>query len=457
LPGSQRATPAMTDDNLLPFAFPVVERKKITAAFDGGRISSDGGVMLLAQADRRLGVADRLARVIPDGRDPDRVTHLLPDILRARIFAIACGYEDADDLDRLRFDPAFKLACGRLPDTGVDLCSQPTISRWENAPALRDLIRLMRVMVDLYCASYASPPAAVTLDIDDTVDVVHGHQQLSLFNAHYDERCFLPIHVYDTATSRPVAVLLRPGKTPSGTEIRGHLRRLVRRIRRHWPQTRITIRGDGHYGRPEVMQWCDQNGLDFIFGLSGNTVLDRAVDATADDIRTRRALDQKPCLRGFAETRYRAKSWDKERRACARIEATTKGLDIRFVVTSLQTGSAEHLYERLYCARGQAENLIKLHKAQLASDRTSCRSPLANQMRLILHTAAYWLILTVRDAVPRTHALATAEFATIRLRILKLGARVIETASRVRLAFAAACPDATLIRDIAAALMPAGP
>ena len=447
----------MTDHSLLPFSLPSVERKKITAAFDGGRISSDGGVMLLALAERRMGIAARLAAEIIDRRDPTRIVHGLSDILRARMFAIACGYEDADDLDRLRFDPAFKLACGRLPDTGVDLCSQPTISRWENAPALRDLIRLMRVMVDLYCASYASPPAAVTLDIDDTVDVVHGHQQLSLFNAHYDERCFLPIHVYDTATSRPVAVLLRPGKTPSGTEIRGHLRRLVRRIRRHWPQTRITIRGDGHYGRPEVMQWCDQNGLDFIFGLSGNTVLDRAVDATADDIRTRRALDQKPCLRGFAETRYRAKSWDKERRACARIEATTKGLDIRFVVTSLQTGSAEHLYERLYCARGQAENLIKLHKAQLASDRTSCRSPLANQMRLILHTAAYWLILTVRDAVPRTHALATAEFATIRLRILKLGARVIETASRVRLAFAAACPDATLIRDIAAALMPAGP
>src|ERR1700730_10228125 len=156
---------------------------------------------------------------------------------------------------RLRFDPAFKLACGRLPDSGRDLCSQPTVSRWENAPALRDLIRLMDVMVDLYCASYTTPPAAVTLDIDDTVDVVHGHQQLALFNAHYDERCFLPIHVYDTATSRPVAVLLRPGKTPSGTEIRGHLRRLVRRIRRHWPQTRITIRGDGHYGRPRVMEW----------------------------------------------------------------------------------------------------------------------------------------------------------------------------------------------------------
>ena len=447
----------MTDDSLLPFSFPAVGRKKITAAFDGGRISSDGGVMLLAQAERRLGLADRLARVIPDGRDPDRVTHLLADILRARIFAIACGYEDADDLDRLRTDPGFKLACRRLPDSGADLCSQPTVSRWENAPTLRDLVRLMGVMVDLYCASYATPPAAVTLDIDDTVDVVHGHQQLSFFNAHYDERCFLPIHVYDTAAARPVAVLLRPGKTPSGKEVRGHLRRLVRRIRRHWPSTRITIRGDGHYSRPEVMAWCEANGIGYIFGLPGNAALDRAVDAAADDIRTRRALDQKPCLRGFAETRYQAKSWNRERRACARIEATTKGLDIRFVVTSLAAGSPQYVYETLYCARGQAENLIKLHKAQLASDRTSCRSPLANQMRLILHTAAYWLILTVRNAIPKAHALATAEFATIRLRLLKLGTRVIETAARVRLAFAAACPDAALFRDIATSLLPAGP
>jgi transposase InsO family protein len=413
--------------------------------------------MLVAAAERRLGIADRLATLIADPRNPLLVTHSVADILRARMLAIACGYEDADDLDRLRTDPGFKLACGRLPDTGNDLCSQPTMSRWENAPNLREIVRLMGMMVDLYCSSYQTPPAGVTLDIDDTVDVVHGHQQLSLFNAHYDERCFLPIHVYDTATSRPVAVLLRPGKTPSGEEVRGHLRRLVRRIRRHWPRTRITVRGDGHYGRPEVMEWCDENGIGFIFGLPGNAVLDRAVEETADDIRTRRALDQKLCVRGFAETSYRAKSWTKERRACARIEATTKGLDIRFVVTSVTTGSAEYIYETLYCARGQAENLIKLHKAQLASDRTSCRSPLANQMRLILHTAAYWLILTVRDAIPRTHALATAEFTTIRLRILKLGARVIEMASRVRLAFAAACPDATLIRYVAAALMPTGP
>jgi len=258
---TEPATPAMTDPSCLPFAFPSVRGKKLTAAFDGGRLTSDGGVLLLAQAAQRLGIAEKLATVIPDRRDPSRVVHPLPEILLARILAIACGYEDADDLDHLRADPAFKLACGRLPESGADLMSQPTISRLENTPGLRDLIRLGRVLIDVYCASYVVPPAAVTLDIDDTCDVVHGQQQLSLFNAHHDERCFLPIHVYDTATSRPVAMILRPGKTPSGREVRGHLRRLVRAIRRHGPTTAITIRGDGHYGRPEAMDWCEDNGI----------------------------------------------------------------------------------------------------------------------------------------------------------------------------------------------------
>src|SRR5215475_493244 len=451
------ATPAMTDNSQLSFNLPSVSRKKVAAAFDGGRLSSDSGVMLLALADRRRRVADTLAALIADPRDRSHITHTVADVLRARMLAISCGYPDGNDFDRLRCDPAFKLACGRLPDSGTDLCSQPTISRWENAPNLREVIRLMGVMIDLYCASYATPPLAVTLDIDDSLDVVHGHQQLSLFNAHYDERCFLPIHVYDVATSRPLAVLLRPGKTPSGQEVTGHLRRLVRRIRRHWPTTRITLRGDSHYGRPEVMDFCEQNDIDFVFGLSGNGTLDRAVEIIADDIRTRRALAQAPLLRGYAETMYRAKSWSKPRRACARIEATSLGLDIRYVVTSLAADSAEHIYDTLYCARGQAENLIKMHKGQLASDRTSCRSPLANQMRLILHSAAYWLMLTLRDAIPKAHALAKAEFTTIRLRLIKLGARVIETASRIRLAFAAACPEAALIRHLATTISPAGP
>src|ERR1700716_498078 len=158
----------MNENIPLPFDLTAVAHKKVSAAFDGGRITSDGGVMLLAQAERRLGIADQLARVIPDERDADRVTHLLPDILRARIFAIACGYEDADDLDRLRFDPALKLACGRLPDTGRDLCSQPTVSRWENAPTLREIIRLTYALVDIWCGSYTKPPRSVVLDIDDT-------------------------------------------------------------------------------------------------------------------------------------------------------------------------------------------------------------------------------------------------------------------------------------------------
>jgi len=447
----------MTDDSLLPFSLPSVERKKITAAFDGGRISSDGGVMLLALAERRMGIAERLAAEIVDRRDATRVVHTLSDILRARILAIACGYEDADDLDHLRRDPALKLACGHLPDSGRDLCSQPTMSRCENAPSLREVVRLMRAMVGLYCASYDRPPVSVTLDIDDTLDVVHGHQQLSMFNAHYDERCFLPIHVYDTATSRPVAVLLRPGKTPSGQEIRGHLRRLMRVIRRHWPDTHITIRGDSHYGRPEVMDFCDEQGIDFVFGLAGNDVLRRLVEPDADDVRVCRAEIDAAVIRRCIETRYGAKSWHVERRVVARIEATTQGLDIRYVVTSFTHGSAEWLYESLYCARGQAENMIKLHKSQLASDRTSCRSALANQVRLVLHTAAYWLMLTVRDAIPKPQPLALAEFATLRARLLKVAARITETASRVRIAFAAACPEADLFRSIAHSLQPAGP
>jgi Transposase DDE domain group 1 len=447
----------MSDETIEPFGLPAVGRKKLTAAFDGGRITSDGGVMLLAAAERRIGIAQMLAPLIADPRNPALVRHSVADILRARMLAIACGYEDADDLDHLRADPAFKLACGRLPVSGADLCSQPTVSRWENAPTLREVVRMTYAMVDIYCASYAVPPAAVTLDIDDTVDVVHGYQQLALFNAHYNERCFQPIHVYDTATSRPVAMLLRPGKTPSGSEIRNHLRRLVRRIRSHWPDTRLTIRGDGHYGRPEVMAWCEASGVDDILGLPGNAVLDRLVEAAADDVRVRRAEAEAPVVRRYSETRYGARSWHRERRVAARIEASTMGLDIRYVVTNLSHGSAEWLYDTLYCARGQAENLIKLHKTQLASDRTSCRSPLANQVRLVLHTGAYWLLLALRDTIPRPQPLATAEFTTLRLRLIKIAARITETATRVRIAFAAACPNAELFAGLARSLQPAGP
>ncbi len=250
-----------------------VARKAVHVAFDGGRLTSDAGVLVLADIEHRLGIAERLARFIPDRRDPARVMHAIPDMIRARILAMACGYEDCNDFGPLRADPAFKLACGRLPESGADLASQPTLSRLENAPTIRDAIRLTYALIDQWMESYVTPPEGVVLDIDDTCDVVHGHQQLSLFNAHYDERCFLPIHVYDAATGRPVAIVLRPGETPSGREVRAHLRRLVRRIRTRWSLTRITIRGDSHYARPEAMEFCEQNGISYIFGLAGTRPL----------------------------------------------------------------------------------------------------------------------------------------------------------------------------------------
>ena len=454
-----QTTPTGNDDSAARFSFPAVHRKKITAAFDGGRLTSDGGVLLLAQAERGMRLCEQLAACIADRRDSSRVIHTLPDILRARILAICCGYEDADDLDTLRGDPGFRLALGKLPATGAGLASQPTMSRWENAPTTRELVRMMAAMIAIYCSSYPDEPKAVTLDIDDTCDVVHGYQQLSFWNGHHGERCFLPIHVYDTATGRPVAMLLRTGKTPSGAEAAGHIRRLFRHIRSHWPSTHITIRGDGHYGRPEVMDFCEANGIDYVLGLPTNAVLraDLAITKVADACATQRAEEQRPVLRLFAETRYAAKSWKHQRRVVARIEASTMGMDIRTIVTSLTAPCPEDMYEVHYCARGNAENLIKLHKSQLASDRTSCRSANANQMRLILHTAAYWLMWRIQQAIPKATALATAEFATLRLRLLKIAARVIETTTRIRVAFASACPDAELFRTIATALRPAPP
>jgi hypothetical protein len=442
----------MVNDTELPFDLPSVSRKKVSAAFDGGVISSDGGMGLLAAADRALGLSDKLAGALTDRRCPSRVQHSYASIIRARVLAIASGYEDGNDFDRLRSDPALKLACGRLPETGLDLCSQPTISRFENAPDRKTLVRLAHALIAQFCESFTAPPASITLDIDDTVDEVHGGQQLSLFNAYEDAHCFKPIHIYDAATGRPVFILLRPGKTPSGVEVRRVLRFVVRAIRQFWPKTAITIRGDSHYARPEAMSWCEDNGVDYVLGLPMNEALRTDLREAADVVATTRAVESLEAVRGFIETQYAARSWSRKRRVIARIEASRQGLDIRTIVTSLTVGEPGALYSDLYCARGQAENLIKLHKTQLKSDRTSCSAAEANQMRLILHTAAYWLMIKMREAIDPGHALARAEFNTLRLRLLKIGARIRETAHRVRIAFAAACPDADLVRKLFTAL-----
>jgi hypothetical protein len=345
---------------------------------------------------------------------------------------------------------------GHAPESGDPLCSQPTMSRLENAPSKIEIARLMAAMVDQFCDSYRRAPSSITLDIDDTFDAVYGHQQLSLFNAHYDERCFLPIHIYEAASGKPVAMILREGKTPSGKEIRTILKHVINRIRSHWPKVDILVRGDSHYGRREAMEWCEQQGVDYVFGFGTNAVLATMMRDDADALCVERATSGAEKMRRFRKFRYGAKSWKRERRFVARIEATEKGLDIRYIVTSLKRG-AKHLYETVYCARGEMENFIKLHKAQLASDRTSCRDPRANQFRLILHTAAYWLMLAVRKAVPRHSPLFRAEFATLRLHLIKIAARVVEGAARIRISLPSACPNAALFRQLAVRFAAAGP
>jgi hypothetical protein len=455
----------MTDAIPLPFELPSVHRKKLTVDFEGGNQSSDGGLLLLRQAERNLGVCARLADAMPDRRDASRIRHEMFEMVMARAAAIACGHKDAIDLDRLRHDPLMKVAVGRCPDSGAPLASQSTISRLENAPSKTEAARLTAALVD-QAGTTVTPGKLEILDIDDTFCAAHGGQQLAFWNAHHDERGFASMHIYHVASSIPIVTILRPARTPKGTEVCTVIKHVTKRMRRHWPKTRIVWRGDSHYGRVEAMEWAENNDADYIFGLAGNATLDALVAETAIQLRFHHALSSKPKLRTYVSVIYQAGSWSRPRKVVARIECSLQPIagetgmrqevDIRYVVTSLK-GSARHLYENVYCQRGQMENLIKLHKAQLASDRMSCHSATANQVRLVLHTAAFWLMHGVRAAIPQTNPLAKGEFTTIRERLIKIGARVIEHISRIRVQLPTSCPDGALFRTVALGLLRSGP
>jgi hypothetical protein len=413
--------------------------KPVHLTFDGGRLTSDAGVLLLAEVERRLGLAQRLARCLADPRAPERIRHTLAEMIGFRMLLIAAGYPDANDCDSIRVDPAFKMAVGRLPEGGEDLCSQPTMCRLENLPGPIALKRMMAAMVEVFCDSFKEVPRRIVLDIDDTCDPAHGQQQLALFHAHYDERCFLPIHVYEALSGKPVAVILRPGRTPDGAEVMLVLRHVVGAIRRRWPRVDILVRGDSHYSRPEAMSWCERNRVAYILGLAGNKVLLARVAGLAEDAAIGRVEGEATKVRRLREFIYAAKSWTTQRRVIARVEASDRGTDTRFIVTNL-TGTPQWLYETVYCARGQAENLIKAHKRHLASDRTSCTKATANQFRLVLHTAAYWLLHELRSLAPRTSFWRDAQFDTIRLGLIKVAARVTELATRIKLALPSSYP-----------------
>jgi len=435
---------------ILP-GLPPVMGKPVHVAFDGGRMTSDTGILLLAAIEQRLGIAERLGNCIEDPRAPERVRHGLAEMIRYRALLIAAGYPDGNDCDALKADPAFKMAVGRLPESGKDLCSQPTISRLENLPGPTALKRMMAAMVELFCDSFDQVPRRILLDIDDTEDRVHGGQQLALWNAHYDSRCFLPIHIYEAARGKPVAVILRPGKTPDGAEVALVLRHVIRHIRARWPAVEIIVRGDSHYGRPEAMAWCERQRVGYIFGLPGNPVLLRRVGPLAEDAALARLAGEGDKVRRYADFRYAARSWTVERRVIARVEAGAKGADSRFIVTNL-AGLPKSLYEKIYCARGQAENLIKAHKLHLASDRTSCTQATANQFRLLIHTAAYWLMLSLRGLAPRTSFWRDAQFDTIRLCLIKVAGRVTEMVTRIKIALPTAYPYQVGFADLAGRL-----
>ncbi len=440
----QKIRPAMQEDNLFLPGLSPLGRHEISARFDGGALSSDGGVLILREIERKLNFAGMIASCLHDERDAGRTIHSQTTMIRTRMFAIACGYEDCDDLDELRHDPALKIACERLPESGCALASQPTLSRLENTPSWRELGRMGLALIDLFCDSFSAVPGHIVLDIDDTTDRTYGDQQLCLFNTHAQGYCFQPIHIYDAASGKPVCFLLRPGKRPSGEEAARILRHVIRRIRHNWPRTVITVRGDGHYGTPEVMDLLEQHGCFYIFGLPGNNRLKTLSHPWSEDVAVRRALSGKDKVRRFFQIRYGAKSWSKERKVIARVEATKLGSDTRFIVTNLP-GRAKHLYEKVYCARGKMENLIKEHKLYTKSDRTSCHRWEANQFRLFLHTGAYWLLLLLRGAAPKRSRFRTATFETIRRTFLKIAVRIEQLKSRIKIALPTACPHRQLL------------
>src|SRR5829696_2303998 len=403
----------MNDPTLpLPGLSPV-SGKTVVAKFDGGLLSSNGGVLTLREVEKRLRVADRLAACIKDPRAPEQITHTLADIIRFRLLMIAAGYEDGNDASDLRRDPLFKMALDLAP-SDRELCSQPTLSRLENRPDVRSLLRMGRAMVDLYCASFRQVPKRIVLDIDDTFDAV-----------------------------------LRPAKRPKGTEIRALLRRLLRAIRANWPMTEILLRADSHYCGPEVLAWCRANGVDFIFGVAPTSTLRRHVERLeASTLARYAAAPHAGKLRRYTEFYDGAASWSRVERIIARVEAGAEGTDTRFIVTSLPTRNARVLYEDVYCRRGEAENHIKAWKTHLAADRTSCTKASANQFRLFLHAGAYWLLWSLRALMPQRSLWRVAQFDTLRLRLIKIAARVVALKTMIRLHLPTACPDQAILRVV---------
>ena len=414
-------------------SFASVSGKQVEAVFDGGVLTSDIGLMLLREVASKIGILSRIVAALTDRRHPSYVDHTCADLINQRVFQIACGYEDANDCNALRRDPAFKAACDRLPVSGAALASQSTMSRLENGIRRRDLYRIAKALVDGFIASYDTPPEAVVLDIDDTDDEVHGNQPLSLFNGYYDERCYMPLHIYEGQTGRLITTLLRPGARPSGKQIVSILKRLVKTLRQAWPDVGIFLRGDSHFSCPEVHDFCDEHEVYFALGQAGNTRLAAQGHPLMAQAKARYQETGQP-VQLFTCFSYQAQSWALPRRIIYKAEITASGqANARFVVTNLQSSQPSFIYKTVYCARGRMENFIKNHKTFLHSDRTSCHTFEANHFRLFLHSAAYVLMHTLTEIGLQATQWAHAQFNTIQNRILKVAGRVSELKTKIKL------------------------
>ena len=434
----------MTKCNGLPLTFSRLGRRNISADFNGGAITSDAGVLLLREVDRRIGLTAAMADAIADPRDPARITHDLPTLIRQRVFAIAMGYEDGNDHGQLRHDPLMQIVTERGIDADRPLASPATLCRIENAVTHDSLARMSAVFVDQFLASYDRPPKSIILDFDATDDRVHGRQEGRFFHGYYDHYCFLPLYVF--AGDQLLCAYLRPSKIDGAKHSRAILKLLVDRIGQEWPNTKIVFRGDSGFCRWKTLRWCDRNGVGYIVGLAKNARLQRFARRTAVTARWRH--HRTGCKqRLFESFEYAAGSWDRVRRVIAKAEHSDKGSNPRFVVTNLP-GDPQWLYDELYCRRGEMENRIKEQQLCLFADRTSCHAFAANQFRLLLSSAAYVLMESLRRMGLAGTKLARARCDTIRLRLLKIGARVVQSVRRVVLHLASGYPLAKMLTTV---------
>ena len=425
-----------------PLHFGILSRKRVVGAFDGGDISSDGGLMLLAQADQALGLTAQMAARVGDARQAGKVRHSMLDLFRQRVYQIAAGYEDCNDAARLRGDPILKVAAGRRPQTEADLASQPTLSRWENVVGRRELYRLAHVFLDLFVGRHlAAPPQRILLDLDATDDETHGQQQLAGFHGYYDEHCYLPLVVtaaVDDGSQELLAFVLRPGRSTASRGAVAVLKRLHQRLTPALPETTLVLRGDSGFGLPEVYDWCEAQDrpVDYVLGLATNSRLKQLAAPYMERAWAEYEASGEP-VRRFYEFEYAAHTWPHPRRVILKAEVTAEGENPRFIVTNL-SGDREALYD-LYAQRGESENRIKELKNDLRIDRTSCHRFAANQLRVLLHAAAFVLFSYLRALLAGTEW-ARAQVCTLQRDLLKLGVRVKESTRRVLLQFASSCP-----------------